>query len=495
MSEFVRTVSPDDLARLKADRDAADARYNAALTALDQAVQRVPPLPHPPPGPDEHQVTPLNQSWDVLAAAPAPAGGWRGRLTRAVWNVIAPVVQAQQRFNAALVDHVNRSVPRERAVSQSIDAAIGLVRAHIEESIRFQSQLIVYLQTVTPYVDTKDHEFAALARRATEDVAASAARLDEITRGFAGGLSGLTDEVLKRYEALTIQNQRQATALEELRTAVALAQQSAATLQRLLERQTSPGAPPPAAAAAAAPATGEAQQLLAGDPVRSRHYAGFEDQFRGPEDEIRDRLRDYVPRFTGAAEVLDVGCGRGEFLELLRDHGITARGIDLNVEMVERCRAKGLDASVADANSYLAGLADASLGGLIATQVVEHLRPDDLMRFLELAELRLRPGAPIVLETINPSSWSAFFESYIRDLTHVRPVHPDTLRHLLVASGFRDVEIAWRSPYPDHGKLERVVPPAGDRDDAATAALNRNIDRLNGLMFGPRDYAAIARRV
>jgi O-antigen chain-terminating methyltransferase len=492
MSEFVRTVSPDDLARLKADRDAADTRYNAALTALDRAVQRVPSLPHPPPGPDEHQVTPLNQSWDVLAAMPAPAGGWRARFTRAVWNVAAPVVQAQRRFNAALVDHVNRSVPRERAVSQSIDAAIGLVRAHIEESIRFQSQLLVYLQAVTPYVDTKDHEFAALARRTTEDVAASAARLDEITRGFAGGLSGLTDEVLKRYEALTIQNQRQATALDELRTAVALAQQSAATLQRHLERLARPAAPPPAAPATA---SGEAQQLLAGDPVRSRHYAGFEDRFRGPEDEIRDRLRDYVPRFTGAGPVLDVGCGRGEFLELLRDHGITARGIDLNVEMVERCRAKGLDASVADANSYLAGLPDASLGGLIATQVVEHLRPDDLMRFLELAEQRLRPGAHIVLETINPSSWSAFFESYIRDLTHVRPVHPDTLRHLLVASGFRDVEIVWRSPYPEHGKLERVVAPAGGHDDAVTAALNRNIDRLNGLMFGPRDFAAIARRI
>ena len=82
MSEFTRTISADDLARLKADREAADARYNAALTALDQAVQRLPSLPHPPPGPDEHQITPLNQTWDLPAAGPppAPAGAvcWRG---------------------------------------------------------------------------------------------------------------------------------------------------------------------------------------------------------------------------------------------------------------------------------------------------------------------------------------------------------------------------------------------------------------------------------
>ena len=90
-------------------------------------------------------------------------------------------------------------------------------------------------------------------------------------------------------------------------------------------------------------------------PLRSHQYAGFEDAYRGGEDEIRERMLDYVGRFAGASDVLDVGCGRGEFLELLRDHGITARGIDLNVEMVERCLAKGLDVTAADALAYLAG--------------------------------------------------------------------------------------------------------------------------------------------
>ncbi|MGD9905687.1 MAG: class I SAM-dependent methyltransferase [Vicinamibacterales bacterium] len=500
MTAPVRTVTPADLTRLKADRDAADARYNAALTALDAAIQRLPPLPHPPPGPDEHQVTPLNQTWDVLAAAPPPGGGWRGRLARAVWQVIAPALGSQQRFNAALVDHVNRSVPRERAVTQAIDAVIGLVRAHIEETIRFQSQLVVYLQSLTPYVDTKDHEFAALARRTTEDVAVTAARLDEIARGLAGGLSGLADDMLKRVEAATVTSQRQGVAIDELRTALATVRQGTSALQRHVEQlgDVAPAIRPPATAPIAAAATtapGGPQQMHAQDPLRSHQYAGFEDAYRGSEDDIRDRMRDYVRHFAGARDVVDVGCGRGEFLEMLAADGIPARGVDLNVEMVARCRAKGLDVVAADALAYLADLPDASLGGLIAAQVVEHLQPDDLMRLLELAARRLRPGAPIVLETINPACWSAFFDSYVRDLTHVRPVHPDTLRYLLIANGFVDAAIEWRSPYPDEGKLQRVGGSGGDtRLDGAIATVDRNTDRLNALMFGPRDYAAVARR-
>jgi SAM-dependent methyltransferase len=503
MRDFItRTVSSDDLARLKADRHAADARYNAALTALDAAVQQAPDLPHPPPGPDEHQVTPLNQSWDILATRPAAPPGWRGRLARLVWPVVEPLFAAQQRFNSQLVDHVNRAVPRDRAVPEAIAATIALVRRQAEESIRFQSQLIVFLQAVTPYVDTKDYEFAGLARRAAEDVANAAARLDEVSRGLAAGLSGLSDEVLKRYEALTIIAQRQADTVEELRIAVAAAQQSTTALQRHLERSGAelPARPAAAVATAAAPppahAGGDHQQLLAGDPLRSHLYAGFEDLYRGPETEIRERMADYVGRFAGARDVLDVGCGRGEFLELLRDAGVPARGIDLNLAMVERCRAKGLDVVAADALGHLASLPEGSLGGLIAAQVVEHLQPDDLLRFLELAASRLQPGAWIVLETINPACWSAFFDSYVRDLTHARPVHPDTLRYLLIALGFVDAQIEWRSPYPEEGKLARAAQaPATDDGSAAVAtALNQHADRLNSMLFGPRDYAAIGRR-
>ncbi len=502
----VRTVSEDDLARLKRDREAADARYNAALTAVDAAVQRLADLPHPPPGPDEHQVTPLNQQFALLGHAPA-GSGWKGRLAAFVWRTLEPALAAQQQFNAALVDHVNRSIPRERAVTEAIAATIGLVRRQIEEATHFQSMLVVYLQTLTPYVDTKDYEFAGLARRTAEDAQVAIVRLQDIARGLAAATSGLSDEMLKRYESLLGRDQRYDARLADLATAVTVLQQTSLALSREIARglpaAPSPAAvasaPAPAAAAPAAAAGDTHQQMLAGDRLQSQQYAGFEDLFRGSESEIRQRMADYLPIFAGAGEVVDIGCGRGEFLELLRSAGLTARGVDLNHEMVERSRAKGFDVTETDGLSFVAGAAPGSVGGLIACQVVEHLQPDYLLRFLAASAQALRPGAAIVLETINPACWSAFFDSYVRDLTHVRPVHPDTLKFLVMAAGFADVTIQWRSPYPEAGKLERL--PAAARAAASDPALpplldvlDRNVDRLNGLFFTHRDYAIVARR-
>jgi O-antigen chain-terminating methyltransferase len=190
--------------------------------------------------------------------------------------------------------------------------------------------------------------------------------------------------------------------------------------------------------------------------------------------------------------VLDVGCGRGEFLSLLRDSGIAARGIDVNETMVEVCRERGFDAHLADALEYLRAQPDASLGGLFAAQVVEHLRPGYLTQLLEAAFDKLRPGAAIVLETINPACWFAFFSSYIRDITHERPLHPETLKYLLVATGFEQVEIRYSAPYPEHEKLQAVTATGMPLDAANT--LNANAEKLNGLLFTYLDYAAIGRR-
>ena len=135
--------------------------------------------------------------------------------------------------------------------------------------------------------------------------------------------------------------------------------------------------------------------------------------------------------------------------------------------MVAVARERGLDATHADALGYLASLPDESLGGLIATQVVEHLEPSYLMRLLDAAAQKLQPGAPIVLETINPACWLAFFSSYIRDFTHVRPVHPETLQYLLRASGFERVEIRYSAPVPEHDEDE------DDRSAGRRARLSR----------------------
>ncbi len=234
--------------------------------------------------------------------------------------------------------------------------------------------------------------------------------------------------------------------------------------------------------------------------VAGATYVGFEDQFRGSRDEIRARLADYVPVFAGQTNVLDVGCGRGELLDVFRANGIDAHGIDINGAMVDACRERGLKAETSDAISYLDRLPDGSLGGLIAIQVVEHLEPPVLVHFLETAFLKLRPGAPIVLETINAACWMAFFETYIRDLTHARPLHPDTLKFLVQASGFSHADVRFRAPVVDADRLPRVNVPGASADASPAAlvqvidAVNAHADRLNARLFSSMDYAVIARR-
>ena len=305
------------------------------------------------------------------------------------------------------------------------------------------------------------------------------------------------DDVRRFHEALAARERRIEAAItamrrehEELRTAVGVVQQATHHLSKELTRRAASVSPDSSPSGGAPSAT--TPPASAALDTLSHKYVGFEDAFRGSPEAIRARLSDYVALFAGASDVLDIGCGRGEFLGLLREQGVSGRGIDLNDAMVEVCREKGLPATTADALSYLRGLPDGSLGGLFAAQVVEHLEPAYLTHLLEAAFEKLRPSAPIVLETINPACWFAFFESYIRDITHVRPLHPDTLKFLLIASGFNQIEIQYRVPYPEHEKLQPV--PANASLGDATETLNANVKKLNQLLFTHLDYAAIARR-
>ena len=234
------------------------------------------------------------------------------------------------------------------------------------------------------------------------------------------------------------------------------------------------------------------------DSVNAYKYVAFENKFRGSEADIRARLLQYVDLFGGADGVLDLGCGRGEFLALLRERGIRAHGLDLNHEMVEACRAAGLDAVEGDALAYLESLPDASLGGLIAVQVVEHFQPAYLTTFLDVAYHKLKPGSKIVLETLNPSCWFAFFEAYIRDITHAWPLHPETLKFLVVASGFQRVDVRWLSPYPSDAKLQHIELPPDSRTGGMAAlaqAFNENVDKANAVMFSYLDYAVVGERI
>jgi SAM-dependent methyltransferase len=331
------------------------------------------------------------------------------------------------------------------ALDRIVNEAAAADPAAAARLAAFQSLLIQFLQQITPYIDSK--------LRVIEQHAADATM------------------------------------------AATAAQRASQRAERAIDRLGAPGTPAPAAPGPVAP----------GPQALDHTYLGFEDCFRGSEAEIRARQADYVALFSGARDVLDAGCGRGEFLSLLHEAGISARGVDRNAEMVEACRARGLAAEHADAVAYLRDLRDESLGGLFAAQVVEHLPPDRLLALLREAGRVLRPGARLVLETINPSCWVAFFEGFIRDLTHAKPLHPDTLKFLVVASGFTGVEVRFRTPVPEPDRLRRVAPlgaPAASASASAearqiadlVAAFNLNMERLNDRLFTHLDYAIVARR-
>ncbi|MDD4254487.1 MAG: methionine biosynthesis protein MetW [Methanofollis sp.] len=225
------------------------------------------------------------------------------------------------------------------------------------------------------------------------------------------------------------------------------------------------------------------------------NYFVFEERFRGSRQEIKERQASFIPYFEGRKNVLDIGCGRGEFLELAQEHGVGARGVDIDDTMVHFCRSKGLDVEKVDAISYLENLEDRSLDGIFIDQVVEHLEPAYLVRLLELCCMKLQYGYYLVAETVNPLSFVSLANFYI-DMSHVRPVHPETMTFLFGVAGFREIETQFSSPVPEEWRLH-IFPNldgANDENKAFFESYNHTIDRLNGILYGAQDYAVIGKK-
>lgn len=220
--------------------------------------------------------------------------------------------------------------------------------------------------------------------------------------------------------------------------------------------------------------------------LRDWRYASFENRFRGSEEVVRGQLERYASLFPPGGKVIDLGCGRGEMVEILREKGIEAFGIDLNDSMIALCQEKGLPCEKADLIEALFRQPDNSLAGIFSSQVIEHLPRPTLELMLDLGYLKLSSSGVLVLETINPASVFALVQVYYLDPSHERPIHPQTLKFLLSTAGFQEVEIRYAATLD----TERLRPLPGTDDK--TTLLNQNIDLLNDLLFAPVNYAAIA---
>ena len=305
--------------------------------------------------------------------------------------------------------------------------------------------------------------------------------LDELSEQLGGDLAQAQGDLAQAQGELsaTLQGQRAETAAETAALSDRLTRLVDELEERVYRLERRPTATP---SSAQAPVSAE---MVSPPPF---DYFALEMRIRGTRADVRERQQIYVDAFKDAGPVLDVGAGRGEFLELLGEVGVESRGIELDEELVEYGRSQGLAVDRADAVSHLEGLADDSLGGIFAAQLVEHLPTAALVRFLTLAAAKLRPDGLLVAETINPLSLVAL-KHYFADPTHAQPLVPQTLEVLARQAGFRRSELRFLNEPTDEERLRAVDLPAGSEFDAARAALSRNVELLNTVVFGPQDYA------
>ena len=222
-------------------------------------------------------------------------------------------------------------------------------------------------------------------------------------------------------------------------------------------------------------------------------YFQLERHFRGAEEEIRARQSFYLPFFEGRQNVLDIACGRGEFLELMREAKVNARGVDLDTDMVGRCLEKGLNVVQSDVFAYLATVPEASLDGIFCSQFVEHLAPESYVRLVALCGEKLSPSGILAVETQNPECLAIFSQNFYLDPTHVKPVPPGLLRVLFAEAGLERVSTHSLSPA---AQTLPVIPELASRQIEADAleAWNHAIRRFNDTFFGGMDYAIIGYR-
>ncbi len=214
------------------------------------------------------------------------------------------------------------------------------------------------------------------------------------------------------------------------------------------------------------------------DPRLEPIYAALEDRFRGTREEIKERFREYLPYVNDQAPVIDLACGRGEWLELLAENGLEARGVDSNSLQAVQCRARGLDVREQDLFVFLQSVANASASAVTGFHIIEHLSFNALVALLDEVLRVLRPGGVVIFETPNPENLVVGSNYFYLDPTHRHPLPTELMEFLLQNRGFEKVEILPLHPW-ESGRV------AGDGE---------LVERFNGYIYGPMDYAVVGRK-
>jgi len=243
---------------------------------------------------------------------------------------------------------------------------------------------------------------------------------------------------------------------------------------------------------------GEGVETVQVPPPKVTMRMLFDEVERGSREEVVAKLARYGGYFLGLEPAVDLGCGQGEFLEVLATAGVKASGIDLMPDSVAACRERGLDVQQADLFEFLASLEPGSVGGFFSGQVVEHLPPERLPEMLEGVERALRPGGVCIVETPNPATFATHVQSFWRDPTHTRPVPAPALSFVARCAGLVVENVIYGSPSPEGERLKPVdaetLIGAGEAEQALASAFNDAVGQLNELLYGYQDYALVLRK-
>jgi 2-polyprenyl-3-methyl-5-hydroxy-6-metoxy-1,4-benzoquinol methylase len=380
--------------------------------------------------------------------------GWFVRdqidFNRAIVSAIEANLESLNEVNRTFVAIGNRlnefEVLRAEA-SELKDIRTHWIRWREEWEKKLIANEIHFLRSVADLQAFAEHRLATMEGNYRDSLTAQHAAFDRTMRE---GIAEVQGKLWTDLERIRLEYEK--LIHEELR----VVRQKAAAFQ------------PASAAVAAAPAAS----------APSFDYARFADRFRGTEDYVRNGQRLYLPVFQGKRRVLDIGCGRGEFLDVMRAGGIAAHGIDLDAESVALCRSKGHQAEIADLFVYLADQPDGAFDGMFAAQVVEHLPPERLPQMIELCAAKLERGGLLVLETPNPECLAIFATHFYIDPTHTRPIPPSLMVFYFEEFGLGGIEVRRLSPAVE-----------------SMSSLSELPESFREAFFGGLDYVIIGRKL
>lgn len=452
------------------------------LREIRESIQQSVTSREPPPSPYEFPIVPLDEVRRTAQRASGLAGNL-GKLNPRPSGIANDVIQAGKGTMARSLNWMFRP---QREYNQEVLQAIAGLASALEQSQQAARDAIAALsqshQQKLRQLQSQVHELSEL-------LTAKVDRAETDTRESIRDLRWSYEGALARHIASVEETRRRMNEeVRELHRRLATQAKAAATRPVMADLQNT------ASARAKAEPTSRRPVSASGNGAELEvDYFALEKDFRGTEAEIKSRQSFYLPYFQNCKNVLDVACGRGEFLELMREAGISAAGVDLDGDMVGRCLEKGLSVTQTDVFEHLAQIADASLDGVFCAQFVEHLAPAEYARLIADVARKIAPGGVLAIETQNPECLAIFSKSFYIDPTHVKPIPAAQLRFLFEQAGFEGISTHYLSPasrqFPLIGALS-----AKPGDAEALEAFNKSVADFNEAFFGGMDYAVIGKR-